>query len=97
MRYFLIYDPVPVLRKVRVPLLALDGSLDLQVPPKEDLAAIAAAVKDDKDVTITELPALNHLFQTAKTGSLVEYSQIEETMSPVALKIITDWVVAHSK
>ncbi|MGZ3298413.1 MAG: alpha/beta hydrolase family protein, partial [Asticcacaulis sp.] len=94
---FLKSDPVPVLQKVRVPALAVNGSLDLQVPPKEDLAAIKAALKDDKDVTVTELPGLNHLFQDAKTGSPAEYATIEETLSPVALKTVGDWIVAHTR
>ena len=94
---FLRYDPAPTLRKVRVPVLATGGSLDLQVEPKENLAAIKAALKDDKDVTVTELPGLNHLFQDATTGSLNEYDKIEETVSPVALKTIGDWIVAHTR
>jgi pimeloyl-ACP methyl ester carboxylesterase len=96
-RYFLSYDPVPALRKLRIPVLAVDGSLDLQVPPKEDLAAIKAALAGDRDVTVIELPGLNHLFQTAKTGSPAEYGRIEETLSPAALKTIGDWVVAHTR
>ncbi len=94
---FLRYDPAPALRKVRVPVLALGGSLDLQVEPKENLAAIKAALKDDKDVTVTELPGLNHLFQDARTGSPSEYGTIEETVSPAALKVMGDWIVAHTK
>ena len=93
---FLRYDPVPTLRQVKVPVLAIDGSLDLQVPPKEDLAAIAAALAGNPDVTTTELPGLNHLMQTATTGAPSEYGAIEETVAPLALKTITDWVVAHS-
>ena len=93
---FLRYDPIPALTKVRVPVLAIDGSLDLQVEPKANLAAIKLALKNDQDVTITELPGLNHLFQTAKTGSPNEYNGIEETVSPVALKTIGDWVTAHA-
>lgn len=95
MYYMLRYDPAPTLRKVRVPVLAINGSLDTQVEPEENLAAIKAALKDDADVTITELPGLNHLFQDAKTGSPGEYGAIEETMAPVALKVIADWVAAH--
>ncbi len=93
---FLRYDPVPALTKLRVPVLAVGGSLDLQVEPKTNLAAIKLALKNDPDVTITELPGLNHLFQTAKTGSPNEYYGIEETVAPVALKTIGDWVGAHS-
>lgn len=95
--YFLKYDPRPTLRQVHVPVLALDGSLDLQVPPKEDLAEIDAALKaaGNKDYKIVELPGLNHLFQTAKTGSPNEYAMIDETVSPAALALIADWINAH--
>ena len=98
MLYFLAYDPRPTLRRVHVPVLALDGSLDLQVPPKQDLAAIDTALKrgGNRDYRVVELPGLNHLFQPAKTGSPSEYATIDETFSPDALKIIADWINAHS-
>lgn len=94
-RYFLTYDPRPTLRRVRVPVLALNGSLDLQVPPKEDLAAIAAALREggNRDVRTIELPGLNHLFQTTTTGSPAEYATIEETMSPSALNAVSAWIL----
>jgi uncharacterized protein len=89
------YDPVPTLRKLRKPVLVLNGSLDLQVPPKENLALVREALKDNQAATILELPNLNHLFQAAKTGSPVEYGQIEETISPEALNVIADWLAAR--
>jgi pimeloyl-ACP methyl ester carboxylesterase len=94
-RYFLAYDPRPTLRRVRVPVLALNGSLDLQVPAKEDLAAIAAALREggNRDVRTIELPGLNHLFQTATTGAPTEYAMIEETMSPAVLNAISAWIL----
>jgi len=94
-RDFLAYDPKEALRKVKCPVLALNGEKDLQVPPKENLSAITQALRDggnDNFETI-EIPNLNHLFQTASTGSLTEYAQIEETISPKALKIIGDWLM----
>lgn len=94
---FIRSDPRLTLSKIRIPVLAINGSLDVQVPPKEDLAAIREALKNNADVTIIEMPSLNHLFQTAQTGAPSEYESIEETMSPVALKAITDWVGAHSR
>jgi len=94
-RYFFQYDPEPNLRAIRVPVLALNGSLDRQVLPAENLAAIKAALKDDRDVTIVELPGLNHLFQTAKTGSMGEYADIEETVAPVALERMASWINAR--
>ncbi len=93
---FLRYDPVPILRQVRVPVLAVNGALDLQVEPKTNLAGLKAALAGDTDVTVTELPGLNHLFQDAKTGSPNEYGDIEETLSPAALTLIGDWIVAHA-
>jgi pimeloyl-ACP methyl ester carboxylesterase len=91
-RYFLTYDPGPALRQLRIPVLALNGSKDLQVPPEQNLPAIRAELKDDPKAEVVELPGLNHLFQTAKTGSPTEYSDIEETIAPVALKTMGDWV-----
>ena len=97
MQYFLKYDPRAALRQVRVPVLALDGSLDLQVPPRQDLAAIDTALArgGNRDHRVQELPGLNHLFQPAKTGSPSEYAAIEQTFSPAALEIIADWITAH--
>jgi hypothetical protein len=80
---------------VQCPVLALIGEKDLQVPPKEDLAEIARALKKrgNARVTTKELPGLNYLFQTCKTGSVAEYSEIKETIAPEALKVIGDWIV----
>jgi pimeloyl-ACP methyl ester carboxylesterase len=98
-RFFLTFDPRPTLALVRCPVLALNGEKDLQVPPKENLAEIEKALKKGGNarVTVKELPGLNHLFQTCKTGSVTEYGTIEETIAPVALKTITDWVVEQVK
>lgn len=96
-RFFLDYDPVPALRRVTCPVLAINGSLDLQVPPKEDLAAIRAALASNPDATVLELPGLNHLFQTTKTGAPAEYAQIDETIAPTVLALIGDWIRKHSQ
>lgn len=91
---FIITEPKNYLEKTNCPILALNGSKDLQVLPKLNLGGINKALKtaNNKDVTIKELEDLNHLFQTAKTGSVQEYSQIEETFSLVALKEISNWI-----
>lgn len=96
-RYFLTYDPRPTLAKVKVPVLALVGEKDLQVPPKENLSEIEKTLKEggNRRVTIKELPGLNHLFQTCKTGSTAEYAQIEETIAPSALSLMGDWIHDH--
>jgi dienelactone hydrolase len=94
-RYFLTYDPATALRKVTCPVLALIGEKDLQVPPKQNLPVIRKALADggNKNFEVDELPGLNHLFQTAKTGAISEYSEIEETIAPVALEKIASWIL----
>ena len=96
-RYFLTYDPATALRKVTCPVLAINGSLDMQVLPSQNLPAIRKALAESGNphVEVDELPGLNHLFQTAKTGSPAEYSQIEETMSPVALDQMARWILTQ--
>ena len=98
-RFFLSYDPRPTLMKVHIPVLALNGESDTQVPAHEDLEAIEQALKDggNRDYKIVLLPKLNHLFQTSRTGSPSEYGAIEETIAPVALETIGDWIVAHTR
>jgi pimeloyl-ACP methyl ester carboxylesterase len=95
-RWFVRYDPRPTLAKVRCPILAIGGSKDLQVPATENLAGIKKALAGNPDVTVTELPNLNHLLQTSTTGQVSEYATIEETTSPVALKTVGDWLVSHT-
>ncbi len=77
-----------------VPVLALTGSKDKTNLPKQNLPAIKKALDlaGNKDFNVTEIPNLNHLFQTALIGGLAEYSFLEESFSPVALKIITKWI-----
>jgi hypothetical protein len=95
MRDLMDYDPGPTLAKVRCPILALNGSKDGQVPPEQNLPAIRAATRGNPDVTIVELPNLNHLFQTAKTGAVGEYADIEETVAPIALDEMSVWIRKH--
>ena len=94
-RWFLRYDPAPALRTTRVPVLALNGALDLQVPADENLAGIQRSLRagGNRDVTTEKLPGLNHLFQTARTGAPSEYNEIEETMSPAVLERVAGWIL----
>jgi len=80
-------------------VLALWGEKDLQVPPKQNLPPVEGALRlgGNQHYVVKELPGLNHFFQTAKTGSPSEYARIEETMSPVALKTVGDWIVEQTR
>lgn len=94
LRYFLSTDPAEFLQKVTIPVLALNGELDQQVVAEDNLTAIAMAVgsNGNTDITIVNLPGLNHLFQKATTGAPAEYGTIEETFNPTAMRIITSWL-----
>jgi len=98
-RSFVTTDPADDWRRVKVPVLALVGEKDLQVPAGPNLKAIAAALRKagNRDATTEELPGLNHLFQTAKTGLPGEYMSIQETFSPSALGRMTSWIRKRTK
>ena len=94
-RYFIMTDPSAFWKKVKCPVLALNGDKDLQVSASENLPAIEKALKSagNKSFKVIKLPGFNHLFQHCKTGLPAEYSNIDETFSPEALKIISDWIL----
>jgi pimeloyl-ACP methyl ester carboxylesterase len=94
-RYWVSYDPRPTLEQIKVPVLALTGEKDLQVPASQSLPVLAQALNagGDQRATVKALPGLNHLLQTAKSGSPSEYAGIEETMSPAAMEMIADWIL----
>ncbi len=96
-RTFLALDPATYLSKVRIPVLALNGTNDLQVPADLDLPAIEAALKaaGNTSYKLVRLEGLNHLFQHAPTGLPAEYESITETFAPEALSMIRDWILAR--
>ena len=97
-RYLIAFNPRPMLEKVKVPVLAINGENDLQVAPKENLSLIEAGLKmgGNKDVTIVSFPKLNHLFQTSQKGTLSEYGKIEETIAPNVLETISNWILKRA-
>jgi len=99
MVYFLKYNPATSLEKVKCPVLAINGDKDLQVPSKINLDAIQKALSKggNTKATMKELPGLNHLFQECTTGSPQEYIKIEQTFSPTALNVISDWITQQVK
>ena len=94
MRTFIKMNPIKYLTEVICPVLAINGEKDFQVVAAINLEEIEKNLKsaNNNDVTIEELPDLNHLFQTSETGSFSEYASNEETFSPIALEVISDWI-----
>ena len=94
-RYFLTYNPAETIEQVTVPVLAINGENDLQVPYEENLREIEAALRrgGNTEYEIHALPGLNHLFQHSDTGSPAEYQAIEETWSVEVMELIADWIL----
>lgn len=94
MRTFIRLDPRDALSRVSCPVLAINGSLDLQVLPAQNIPEIVSALARGKctDITALVMPGLNHLFQPATTGGPQEYSTIETTIDPKVLAIVSRWV-----
>ena len=95
MKYFLTYDPRPVLEKTKIPVLAINGTKDLQVPSSENLQAIETALKKahNKNYKTIPIEGLNHLFQKCSLCTVNEYSLLDETFNEGAMKIIADWIL----
>lgn len=91
MLHFLKVDVSQQLPLIKCPVLALNGKKDVQVDCESNIKALEKGLVCRKH-DIYALDNLNHLFQHCNTGSIVEYQQIEETISPEVLKIVTDWI-----
>ena len=93
--YFLKFNPDDYWSKLKIPVLAINGSLDSQVTSKENLAGIKSSLEKakNKSFEIIEFPNLNHPFQEAKTGAVSEYAQLEQTISPTVLDKMSSWIL----
>ncbi|HSB09018.1 MAG TPA: alpha/beta fold hydrolase [Blastocatellia bacterium] len=98
-RYFLAYDPLPTIRKVRQPILILQGELDRQVTADQaEILAKAAREAGNRDVTARVFPGLNHLFLPAKTGAVAEYSSLSTNSIPDdVMRQLVDWLAQKLK
>lgn len=95
--YFLNLDPSEYLKKVHCPILALNGTKDIQVEANSNLKIIESSVKNKELLTVKKYLNLNHLFQKAETGAINEYAQIQETFSEDVLKDILTWISRYIK
>lgn len=93
MLFFLRFNPATALREVKVPILAIYGSKDLQVPSRVNKEAFNKnVIPSNKNVSVFEIEGLNHLLQEAETGLPKEYFSISHTISHKALNVIGEWL-----
>ena len=91
LRHFLTLNPAALLPKIKCPVLALNGTKDTQVDCTQNLTTLEKGLSNCRH-DIKKVEGVNHLFQHCKTGIVMEYQQIEETMAPEVLGIITEWI-----
>ena len=96
-RHFIKYNPKESIEKVTCPVFAINGEKDIQVNAAVNLKRIEKYLARNKNTTIKKYPNLNHLFQNCQKGTVDEYGQIEETISPEVLKDISGWILKTAK
>lgn len=89
---FLATDVRPLLGSINCPVLALNGTKDIQVNAEANLGALRDGLPDGPGNRIEAFEGLNHLFQHCTTGDVSEYRTIEETISPEVLLVMTRWI-----
>ena len=89
---FLRTDPSIYLSRITCPILALNGSKDMQVEAKRNLAQIKRLTTSSPSVTVKELEGLNHLFIPANSGHPSEYLFLPPGFSSDALTALLQWL-----
>ncbi len=96
-RYFdsqVCLDPTPYLKKVKCPVLAINGTKDTQVDAEKNLKAFSDNIRNAE---IHRMEGLNHLLQHASTGESSEYGELTETISPDVLRLIADFIRSRTR
>jgi len=97
-RYFFDFDPQVQIAKVQCAVLLLNGTADLQVSAKRNMAPLQKALRHaHRRVTAYKLAGVNHLFQPAPAQWPLVNGVQEPTFSPEALKLIHGWVVLETQ
>jgi pimeloyl-ACP methyl ester carboxylesterase len=90
--YFLAYDPTTAIRQITCPVMALNGTLDMQVLCQDNIPLIKQHLPENKQHLIKEYEALNHFFQHCTSATALNYGQIEETISTEVLSDLVTWI-----
>ena len=98
-RFFASYDPLPVVRRVRAPVLIVQGATDRQVTADQaEVLAQTLRSAGNADVALHVLPDVNHLFLKDPVGQVTGYASLpSRTLVPELLQIVGDWIAKHSK
>jgi pimeloyl-ACP methyl ester carboxylesterase len=90
------YDPVPTLRQLKVPALAMWGELDNNITAEKNKPAWDAALEaaGNRDYTLVVIPRANHAMLEAKVGSNAEVKSLQR-FAPSYFTTLEDWLARH--
>jgi len=96
MKWFINYNPAIDMRNIHIPVLALFGGKDLQVPAAINLKQMQKIFKQNGNANFLSFVFVdaNHLFQDAKNGTVQEYPMLKKTFTNGFLTRISDWILA---
>lgn len=97
LRFWFDYDPRPTAKKLRMPVLIVQGATDTQVTP-DQAEELASAIRSggNRDVTVKVIPETNHLLVHDADGSFTNYSKLKSfEVNPPVLGNIADWLAAR--
>jgi uncharacterized protein len=96
-RHMIMLDPAADIQRIRVPVLALNGDRDVMVDADSNLEAFRTNLAANPDHTERKMPGLNHMFQHCQACTQQEYTQLDETISPEVLNIVSDWIIQRTR
>lgn len=95
--FWLAYDPLPAARRVRAPVLVVQGETDRQVTA-DQAGELAAAIREggNGDVTVRLFPEVNHLLVHDPSGAFGGYASLPSMkVEPAVLGAVADWLAAR--
>lgn len=90
--FFIDYDPSSDISKTTCPVFVMNGEKDMQVIATSNVGAIQQYLPKNRKSRIEIYSGLNHLFQECDTGLPAEYINIEQTISPLVLEDMVNWL-----
>lgn len=92
LKHFVTLDVRPLLGVISCPVLALNGTKDMQVEAESNLRALRSGLPDNPCNKFETVEGVNHMFQHCQTGMTTEYRDIEETFAPEVLETLVEWL-----
>ena len=92
LKHFVTLDVRPLLGVISCPVLALNGTKDMQVEAESNLGALRSGLPDNPCNKLETVEGVNHMFQHCQTGMTTEYRDFEETFAPEVLEMLVEWM-----